>query len=67
MLLYWDKIYYNKSGTVKMHSCLCIQIWTYLWNSNRIKRGNGEHIQDTTLRPEMETATQGHPMVFNER
>ena len=30
-------------------------------------RGNGEHIQDTTLRPEMKTATQGHPMVFNER
>ena len=34
---------------------------------NRIKRGNVEHIQDTTLRSEMKTATQGHPMVFNER
>ena len=33
----------------------------------RIKRRNGEHIQDTTLRPEMKSATQGHPMVFNER
>ena len=35
--------------------------------SYRIKRGNGEHTQDTNLRPEMKTATQGHPMAFNER
>ena len=34
---------------------------------NTIKRGNGEHIQDTTIRQEMKTATQGFPMILKER
>ena len=29
-------------------------------------RRNGEHVQDTTIRPEMKAATQGHHMVYIE-
>ena len=48
-------------------SCYFITIIVSWKSSHRIKRGNGEHIKDTTIQPEMNTATEGHPMVFNER